>query len=77
MESTTEARPKGPPSESSGKRPALEVTGAEEKILRDDPVAKAEFLSSFTAEEEKSIMKKVDARFLLLTGIMYMIKTVS
>ncbi|KAJ9367563.1 hypothetical protein DTO282F9_3381 [Paecilomyces variotii] len=76
MESTTEARPKGPPSESSGKRPALEVTGAEEKILRDDPVAKAEFLSSFTAEEEKSIMKKVDARFLLLTGIMYMIKTI-
>ena len=77
MEQTTETRPEGPPSESSDKRPALEVTGMQEKIPRDDPVAKAEFLSSFTAEEEKSIMKKVDARFLLLTGIMYMIKTVS
>ncbi|KAJ9302127.1 hypothetical protein DTO271G3_993 [Paecilomyces variotii] len=76
MEPTTEACSTGPPSESSGKRPALEVTGAEEDILRGDTVAKAEFLSSFTAEEEKIIMKKVDARFLLLTGIMYMIKTI-
>ncbi|KAL1885674.1 hypothetical protein Plec18167_001169 [Paecilomyces lecythidis] len=76
MESTIEALPKRPPSDSSDKQPAFEVTQAEDKNLRDDPVAKAEFLSSFTAEEEKRIMKKVDARFLILTGLMYMIKTI-
>ncbi|KAF2829730.1 high-affinity nicotinic acid transporter [Ophiobolus disseminans] len=44
--------------------------------LRDDPEAKAAFLSTFTADEEKRIMRKVDKIFFLLTGMMYLIKQV-
>lgn len=45
--------------------------------LRDDPEARIAFLETFTAGEEKSIMRKVDYRFCVLIGIMYMIKAVS
>jgi hypothetical protein len=38
---------------------------------------RAEFLSSFTQEENKAIMRKVDRRFLILIGLMYVIKNVS
>ena len=38
--------------------------------------SKAEFLSSFTQEENKAIMRKVDRRFLLIIGLMYVIKNV-
>lgn len=34
------------------------------------------FLSSFSAEEDKKIMRKVDKRFLLLIGLMYVLKNV-
>jgi hypothetical protein len=34
------------------------------------------FLSTFSAEEDKRIMRKVDRRFLLLIGLMYMLKNV-
>ena len=44
--------------------------------LRDDPEARAAFLATFTAEDEKKIMHKVDKRFILLTGLMYLIKSV-
>jgi hypothetical protein len=37
---------------------------------------RAEFLSSFTQDENKAIMRKVDRRFLLLIGMMYVIKNV-
>lgn len=37
---------------------------------------RAEFLSSFTPEEEKKIMRKVDYRLLLLCGVIYMVKQV-
>ena len=50
------------------------VSRADVDNLRDDPEAKAAFLSTFTAKEEKRIMRKVDYRFILLTGIMYLIK---
>lgn len=33
-----------------------------------------EFLASFTATEDKAIMRKVDMRFLWLIGITYLIK---
>ncbi|OAP60047.1 hypothetical protein AYL99_05049 [Fonsecaea erecta] len=33
-------------------------------------------LSSFTAEEDRKVMRKVDRRFLLLIGLMYMLKNV-
>lgn len=35
---------------------------------------KAAFLATFTEEENKAIMKKVDRRFLLLIGILYLTK---
>lgn len=44
--------------------------------LRDDPEAKAAFLATFTAEDEKRIMRKVDMRFVFLAGVMYLIKQV-
>ncbi|EXJ58771.1 hypothetical protein A1O7_06201 [Cladophialophora yegresii CBS 114405] len=42
-------------------------------ISEDDREA---FLSFFTAEEDRKIMRKVDKRFLLLIGLMYMLKNV-
>lgn len=45
--------------------------------LRDDPEARVAFLETFTAQEERSIMRKVDYRFCVLIGLMYMIKSVS
>lgn len=35
---------------------------------------RAQFLASFTKDEDRAIMKKVDRRFLLLIGILYMTK---
>ncbi|KAF2644697.1 high-affinity nicotinic acid transporter [Massarina eburnea CBS 473.64] len=52
------------------------VSRADVDNLRDDPEAKAAFLSSFTSDDEKRIMGKVDKCFLVLTGIMFMIKQV-
>lgn len=45
--------------------------------LRHDPEARAAFLATFSAEEERAIMRKVDIRFCLLIGFMFMIKNVS
>lgn len=45
--------------------------------LRNDTEMRAAFLATFTAEEEKAIMGKVDRRFLLLIGIMFMVKNVN
>lgn len=53
------------------------VSRADVVNLRDDPEAKAAFLATFSAEEEKRIMNKVNKVFFLLTGIMYLIKQVS
>ncbi len=44
------------------------------KDLRADPEARAAFLATFTPEEEKAIMRKVDLRFLVLIGFMYLVK---
>lgn len=38
---------------------------------------KKAFLASFTAEEDKAIRRKVDRKFLLLIGIIYLFKNVS
>lgn len=69
--------PTHPSSDSTRKQPISEIARADGEALQNDPVARAAFLSSFTAEEEKNIMRKVDRRFLVLIGLMYMIKTVS
>lgn len=37
---------------------------------------KEAFLASFSSAEDKAIMRKVDRRFLLLIGLMYLIKNV-
>ncbi|KAH8664522.1 high-affinity nicotinic acid transporter [Xylariales sp. PMI_506] len=55
---------------------AAAVSRADIDNLRDDPEAKARFLSTFTAAEEKTIMKKVNRHFFLLIGLMYMTKTI-
>ncbi|KAI8284810.1 hypothetical protein K4K60_001682 [Colletotrichum sp. SAR11_57] len=44
--------------------------------LRKDPEARAAFLATFTADEEKDIMNKVDRRFFVLIGIMFMVKNI-
>jgi len=44
--------------------------------LRDDPDARAEFLATFSATESKAIMAKVDRRFFILIGLMFMVKNV-
>lgn len=59
------------------KQASAVVSRADVDNLRDDPEAKAAFLSTFSADEEKKIMRKVDKVFILLTGIMYLIKQVS
>lgn len=42
----------------------------------DSENSRAAFLSTFTAAEDKAVMRKVDRRFLLLIGLMYIIKNV-
>ena len=59
------------------KQATVTIARSDVDNLRDDPEAKAAFLSTFSAEEEKAIIRKVDRRFLVLIGLMYMIKTVS
>jgi hypothetical protein len=63
------------------KTPALAIRDLSEyedlsKDLRNDPELRKEFLATFTAEEEKAIMRKVDNRFLILIGFMFMFKNV-
>jgi len=62
--------------EATRKKANVTISRAETVNLRDDPEARAAFLSTFTADEEKSIMRKVDLRFSVLIGLMYMIKQV-
>lgn len=75
MSSNDETHGKDVPSTATNLQP--DVARAAEATLRDDPDARATFLASFTAEDEKRIMKKVDRRFLILIGLMYMVKQVS
>lgn len=49
--------------------------GSNEAILHDgSEEGKRAFLASFSAAEDKAIMRKVDWRFLWLIGITYLIK---
>ncbi|KAI4599026.1 hypothetical protein KJ359_002443 [Pestalotiopsis sp. 9143b] len=61
---------------SSKTRTDATVSRADADTLRDDPEAKARFLATFDAVEEKRIMRKVDRHFFLLIGLMYMIKSI-
>lgn len=44
---------------------------------RENEEARVAFLATFSAEESKSIMRKVDRRFFVLIGVMFMFKSVS
>jgi hypothetical protein len=44
--------------------------------LRDDPDAREAFLAEFSAKESKEILDKVDKRFFILIGLMFLVKTV-
>lgn len=58
------------------KQAAATVARADVDNLRDDPEARARFLATFSAAEESEIMRKVDKKFFVLIGLMYMIKSV-
>lgn len=55
---------------SEQKAPPAEVKSKELKS------EKAQFLSQFTAEDDRRIMRKVDRRVLLLMGVMYLLKQI-
>lgn len=61
----------------SRQKASSKVARANVAHLRDDPEAKVAFLSAFTADDERRIMRKVDKIFFLLTGTMYLIKQAS
>lgn len=44
--------------------------------LRNNLDARQEFLATFSAQESKAIMTKVDRRFFLLIGFMFLVKNV-
>ena len=64
-------------SNSDGELPEKGAIASVEGVLEFNSDERRAFLSSFTQKEEKAIMRKVDRRFLLLIGLMYLIKTVS
>lgn len=57
----------------AGLRTEEALTRSSSSSLSDQ---RAAFLSTFSAEEDRRIMRKVDKRFLLLIGLMYMLKNV-
>jgi len=56
--------------------PVADPTATPESLRSDSTEDRKTFLSSFSPEEDKAIRRKVDNRFLLLIGLMYMIKNV-
>ena len=55
---------------------AVDISALEDlsRDLRKDPAARAAFLATCSAEDERAIMRKVDIRFCLLIGFMFLIK---
>lgn len=60
--------------ESDSKEPVQDVVKAPSETSEED--RRREFLASFTPEDDKRIMRKVNLRFLWLIGLIYVIKTV-
>lgn len=56
------------------KEPVQDVVKAPSETSEED--RRREFLSSFTPDDDKRIMRKVNLRFLWLIGVIYVIKTV-
>lgn len=65
-----------------GKQPAVNDSPATSQIATAEEFhdgteeGKKAFLASFSAAEDKVIMRKVDRRFLVLIGLIYVIKNV-
>lgn len=63
--------------EAKGALPAVDVTANEASDSSfEGHEDREQFLASFTAEEHDQIIRKVDRRFLLLIGLMYMLKNI-
>ena len=58
------------------KQASATVARADVDHIHDDPDARASFLSTFSAEEERAIIRKVDWHILPLAGLMFLIKQV-
>jgi hypothetical protein len=62
---------------------SLDVTIVDEEALdlkgdlRDNPDGRESFLAEFSVKESRDIMSKVDKRFFILIGLMFLIKNVS
>ncbi|PSN59479.1 permease of the major facilitator superfamily [Corynespora cassiicola Philippines] len=54
----------------------LRTDGKASEVASEVGQAKKEFLGTFTQEENKKIMRKVDRRFLFIIGMMYIIKNI-
>jgi hypothetical protein len=61
------------------REPVTEISSSQDEPLQsvEDVGSREAFLGSFTPEDDRAIMKKVDKRFLLLIDILYMTKNVS
>ena len=64
------------PSHASPTTDSVSSSSAELPQSVSDAGGREAFLASFTPAEDKNIMRKVDRRFLLLIGILYMTKNV-
>lgn len=60
----------------STKEEAVRVNTTSESRENVSDAYRAEFLATFTPDEEKKIMRKVDYRILVLFGLIYMCKQV-
>ena len=62
-----------------GRDNVAEVSSTQSNLPQsiEEAGSKAAFLATFTPQDDKDVMKKVDRRFLLLIGILYMTKNVS
>lgn len=58
------------------KEGVLRVTSGSESGQNNSSTYRTDFLASFTHDEEKKIIRKVDFRILVLFGLIYMIKQV-
>jgi hypothetical protein len=54
----------------------IESSETPNRVHNDAATDRAAFLATFSAEEDKAIMRKVDWRFLWLIGVIYLIKNV-
>lgn len=57
-------------------KPGMMSDSSKTPVVETTAENREEFLATFSSQEEKHIRRKVDKRFLLLIGLMYMVKQV-